>query len=97
LIQQYEPLIIIIINIYNNNKLNRINIIKLTGTVDFSTTILSDVATSAILRAHNSQFLIFAARPEPIPDVLVGVFTLTKIISASTIAASISVEKNKFL
>ena len=68
-----------------------------TGTVDFSTTILSDRATSAILRAHNSQFLIFAARPAPIPVVLVGVFTLTKIISDSWIIASTAVEKNKFL
>mmetsp|Transcript_2147 Transcript_2147/g.3966 ORF Transcript_2147/g.3966 Transcript_2147/m.3966 type:complete len:302 (-) Transcript_2147:241-1146(-) len=66
-----------------------------TGTVDFSTTILSDCATSAILRAHSSQFLMFAARPAPMPDVFVGVFTDTKIMSAAWISASISVEKNR--
>ena len=68
-----------------------------TGTVDFSTTILSDFAISAIFLAHNSQFLIFAALPAPIPLVLVGVFTLTKMMSASKRAASISVEKKRFL
>ena len=61
------------------------------------TTILSEVATSAILRAQSSQFLIFAARPAPIPLVLVGVLTLTKIISDSIIVLSMSVEKNRFL
>jgi hypothetical protein len=40
---------------------------------------------------------MLAARPAPTPLVLVGVLTLTKIISASAIAALISVEKNKFL
>jgi hypothetical protein len=68
-----------------------------TGTVLFSTTILSFSATSAILRAQSSQFLIFAARPAPMPEVFVGVFTDTKIISASRMAESISVEKNRFL
>ena len=38
-----------------------------TGTVDFSTTILGEVDTSAILRAQSSQFLTLAARPAPIP------------------------------
>ena len=61
------------------------------------TTILSDVATSAIFLAQSSQFLMLAALPAPTPLVLVGVFTLTKMISASAIAASIFVEKNKFL
>eukprot|EP00968_Pinguiococcus_pyrenoidosus_P027468 scaffold7381_cov310-Pinguiococcus_pyrenoidosus.AAC.14 len=46
-----------------------------TGTVDFSTTILSQLATSAILRAQSSQFLMLAARPAPMPCVFVGVFT----------------------
>lgn len=68
-----------------------------TGTVDFSTTILLDKETSAILRAHNSQFLMLAARPAPIPVVFVGVLTLTNMMSASMMAASIEVEKNKLL
>eukprot|EP00968_Pinguiococcus_pyrenoidosus_P016774 scaffold1637_cov253-Pinguiococcus_pyrenoidosus.AAC.14 len=38
-----------------------------TGTVDFSTTILSLRATSAIFRAQSSQFLMFAALPAPMP------------------------------
>lgn len=38
-----------------------------TGTVDFSTTILGEVDTSAILRAQSSQFLTLAARPAPMP------------------------------
>ena len=40
---------------------------------------------------------MFAALPAPTPEVLVGVFTETKMISASAMAASIFVEKNKFL
>lgn len=40
---------------------------------------------------------MLAALPAPTPLVFVGVFTLTKIISASAIAASMFVEKNKFL
>lgn len=61
------------------------------------TTILSEVATSAILRAQSSQFLMFAARPAPMPAILVGVFTDTKMTSASTMAASMFVEKKRFL
>jgi hypothetical protein len=38
-----------------------------------------------------------AVAPEPVPKVLVGVFTLTKIIFASFIPRSISVEKKRFL
>ena len=45
----------------------RIAVAVLTGTVLFSTTILSVVETSAILRAQSSQFLMLAARPAPIP------------------------------
>ena len=60
-----------------------------TGTVDFSTTILFEVAISAILRAHNSQFLILAALPAPIPAIFVGVLTEIKIISAASISFSI--------
>ena len=40
---------------------------------------------------------MLAALPAPTPLVFVGVFTLTKMISASAIAASMFVEKNKFL
>lgn len=35
--------------------------------------------------------------PAPSPVVLVGVLTLTKMMSASRMALSISVEKNRFL
>mmetsp|Transcript_10105 Transcript_10105/g.30644 ORF Transcript_10105/g.30644 Transcript_10105/m.30644 type:complete len:230 (+) Transcript_10105:980-1669(+) len=66
-----------------------------TGTVDFSTTILSEVATLAIVRAHSSQFLTLAARPAPMPDVLVGVFTEMKTTSASAMPPSMSVEKTR--
>ena len=43
-----------------------------TGTVDFSTTILGEVDTSAILRAQSSQFFTLAARPAPMPCVFSG-------------------------
>lgn len=69
----------------------------LTGTVDFSTIILSEVATSAILRAQSSQFLMFEANPAPIPVTFVGVLTLIKIISAAMMVSSMAVVKNKFL
>jgi hypothetical protein len=68
-----------------------------TGTVDFSTTILPLVHTFAMLRAASSQFLMLAARPAPMPWVLVGVFTEMKITSASSITLSTSVEKKRFL
>mmetsp|Transcript_26117 Transcript_26117/g.61218 ORF Transcript_26117/g.61218 Transcript_26117/m.61218 type:complete len:313 (+) Transcript_26117:564-1502(+) len=68
-----------------------------TGTVDFSTTILLEVAISAILRAQSSQFLTLAARPAPIPWVLVGVLTEMKMMSASAMVSSMAVEKNMFL
>ena len=48
----------------------------LTGTVDFSTTILEEVDTLAIMRAAPSQYVRSAALPAPTPRVLVGVFTL---------------------
>jgi hypothetical protein len=57
------------------------------------TTILLEVATSAVFLAQNLQFLILAS----IHVILVGVFTLAKIVSASTIAPSTSIEKNKLL
>ena len=49
-----------------------------TGTVDFSTTILEDVDTEAIMRAAPSQYVRSAALPAPTPRVLVGVFTLQR-------------------
>ena len=55
----------------------------LTGTVDFSTTILEKVASSAIFRAQDSTYFRSAARPAPFPYVLVGVLTEMKIRSAS--------------
>ena len=39
----------------------------LTGSVDFSTTILLVVATSAIFRAHNSMYFKSEAFPAPVP------------------------------
>ena len=53
-----------------------------TRTVLFSTTILPLLDTSAILRAQSPQFLTLAARPAPIPMVLVGVLTEMKMMSA---------------
>mmetsp|Transcript_2063 Transcript_2063/g.5298 ORF Transcript_2063/g.5298 Transcript_2063/m.5298 type:complete len:253 (+) Transcript_2063:516-1274(+) len=68
-----------------------------TGTVDFSTTILGEVAILAMVRAQFSQFLMLAARPAPIPDTLVGVLTETKMMSPFSISPSTSVEKKRFL
>lgn len=68
-----------------------------TGTVLFSTTILLFCATFAINLAQPSTYFKSAARPLPLPYVLVGVFTEINIRSASLIAVSMSVEKNKFL
>jgi hypothetical protein len=65
------------------------------GTVDFSTMILCPVATLAIVRVATSMYPTSGAAPLPIPPVLVGVFTQTKIRSALSIAASTSVEKNR--
>ena len=67
-----------------------------TGTVDFSTTILLEVATLAMVRAQSSQFLMLAARPAPIPWVLVGVLTEMKTMSARAISSSMEVEKKRF-
>ena len=61
------------------------------------TTILLEVAISAMVLAHSSQFLMLAALPAPIPVILVGVLTLMKIMSASRMASLMFVEKNKFL
>lgn len=66
-----------------------------TGTVLFSTTILLLCAMLAIMRAASSTYLRSAARPRPLPNVFVGVFTEMKIRSASTMAVSMSVEKNR--
>ena len=67
-----------------------------TGTVLFSTTILSELDTSAIFLAHSSQFLMFAARPAPIPVIFVGVLTEMKIMSALSTSLSMSVLKKRF-
>ena len=74
----------------------RIDSAVLHGTVDFSTTILSLVATFAIVRVAFSINLRLAAAPFPTPVALVGVLTHTKIKSASVMAFSISVEKKSF-
>ena len=47
-----------------------------TGTVDFSTTILEEVQTLAIMRAAFSQYVRSAALPAPTPEDFVGVLTL---------------------
>ena len=66
-----------------------------TGSVDFSTTMVSCLAQALIWRAVFSQYWRSAARPAPWPKVFVGVFTATKITSASAMALSTSVEKNR--
>jgi hypothetical protein len=48
------------------------------GTVDFSTTILEVVETSAMRRVASWRKLRSAAKPAPIPVFLVGVLTETK-------------------
>ena len=68
-----------------------------TGSVDFSTTILSLVEQARICRAVFSQYCRSAARPAPSPNVFVGVFTDTKMMSAAAMPASMSVEKKRFL
>ena len=66
-----------------------------TGSVDFSTIIFPSSAISRMLRAVFSQYCKSEAFPAPCPKVFVGVFTDTKIMSASLIAAGISVLKNR--
>mmetsp|Transcript_23008 Transcript_23008/g.57773 ORF Transcript_23008/g.57773 Transcript_23008/m.57773 type:complete len:231 (+) Transcript_23008:756-1448(+) len=66
-----------------------------TGTVDFSTTILLLVDTAAIMRAALSQYVRSAAKPAPTPRVFVGVFTLTKMMSASATCFSTSLLKKR--
>ena len=69
----------------------------MTGTVDFSTTILKPSLTvSRMFRAAISTYFKSGAFPLPIPPSLVGVFTLTNINWDSKIASDIFVEKNKF-
>lgn len=68
----------------------------LTGTVDFSTTILKPTVSEAILLEHASTYFKSAARPFPTPYVFVGVLTEMKIKSALLIYLSTSEEKNKF-
>lgn len=54
---------------------------------------------AAIMREiqKKSTHVKSAAKPAPTPELFVGVLTDTKIRSASMIALSTSVEKNKFL
>ena len=68
-----------------------------TGRVLFSTTIFEEVECSRIWRAVFSQYCRSAALPAPCPKLLVGVFTLTKMISASAMCRFTSVEKIRFL
>jgi hypothetical protein len=58
---------------------------------------LGVVAFRTIWRAVFSQYCRSAARPAPWPNILVGVFTLTKMMSASAMWRSTSVEKTRFL
>ena len=67
----------------------------LTGTVLFSTTILDDVDTLAIMRAAPSQYVRSAARPAPMPLVLVGVLTDTNTMSASPMCLVVSLLKKR--
>ena len=66
-----------------------------TGSVLFSTTILDEVEFSRIWRAVFSQYCRSAALPAPWPKVLVAVLTLTKMMSASAMFRSTSVEKKR--
>mmetsp|Transcript_6491 Transcript_6491/g.17370 ORF Transcript_6491/g.17370 Transcript_6491/m.17370 type:complete len:207 (-) Transcript_6491:241-861(-) len=68
----------------------------LIGTVDFSTTIFGVSATDAMRLAASSQNVRSAARPAPSPTFFVGVFTATKIMSASRMPSSTLSEKNRF-
>lgn len=65
------------------------------GTVLFSTTIAPGLAWSATSRVTASKAVTSVARPPPIPLILVGVLTATRIMSASPIHLEILVEKNK--
>ncbi len=76
--------------------ISRMDCAVLQGTVDFSTTILLSEATFAIVLVAASTYPKSAAAPFPMPFVLVGVLTHTKMSSASSIALSMSVEKKRF-
>ena len=67
-----------------------------TGNVDFSTIIFDRSEFARICRAVFSQYCKSAARPAPSPKVFVGVFTDTKMMSASRMPWSTSVEKKRF-
>ena len=69
----------------------------LTGSVDYSTTILFCLETPAIWRAHNSTYFRSAAIPFSLSFVLVDMLTDINIISASSIALSTSAKKRGFL
>ena len=66
-----------------------------TGSVDFSTTILSPSAKRLISRAVASQCWRSLARPAPRPNIFVGVFTPTNTMSQALTADAMSVEKKR--
>mmetsp|Transcript_23835 Transcript_23835/g.61399 ORF Transcript_23835/g.61399 Transcript_23835/m.61399 type:complete len:208 (+) Transcript_23835:1176-1799(+) len=68
-----------------------------TGTVERSTTTLGESASDAMCRAFTSQKRTSGASPAPMPAVLIGVFTATKISSASRITRAMSFTKNRLL
>lgn len=76
-------------------RIQRIDSAVRQGTVDFSTTILERVETRAIVLVADSMYAKSAAKPRPCPDVFVGVLTEMKMMSASSMALSTSVEKNR--
>ena len=61
------------------------------------TMILLDLDTAAMVRAADSQYVRSASLPLPSPFFVVGVFTDTKIISATAKDPATSVVKNRFL
>ena len=63
--------------------------------IDSGVTILDDSALSRICRAVFSQYCRSDAMPAPSPNVLVGVLTLTKMMSDSLMPFSIFVLKNR--
>ena len=68
----------------------------LIGKVLFSMIILEDCEYCRICRAVFSQYCRSAAPPLPIPNVFVGVLTLTKTISWSRMQPGMSVLKKRF-
>jgi len=67
-----------------------------TGSVHFSTTILSRLAAWTMVRAVASQCWRSDAHPAPRPNCWVGVLTPTKMVSQARIAPSRSSLKKRF-